>query len=137
MNIDLLIATFEYIEVHQDEFASEFYSRLSVEYPDVYYVFVLRSTDMQKQKQLLMSTTKSVVYLLKNDKQTAVQSIQELGRRHQFYGVHPSYYDRVVRVFLLTLREIMKEAWTPEKEANWAEALKIIQKTMIDAYILS
>ena len=134
MNTDLLLATYTYIEADAERFSSEFYSQLFIQSYDIYVLFCINQTDMMQQQKVLMSTLKSVLQLLKTDSYKAVETIKLLGSRHQFYGAKKEHYDVVIEVLLDTMKTFLKEAWTPEKEKAWIEALTTMKDMMLSTY---
>jgi hemoglobin-like flavoprotein len=134
VNPDLLAATVTYILPKKDEFAQEFYAQLMTRSPEAYQLFLARRTNMSQLKAALMATLVAVVSGIKNDPVTTLAQVRALGERHRAYGVPSTLYPVVADVLLDTLQAFLKEAWTPNTEHSWREALQIIQGNMLLAY---
>lgn len=136
MKPDLLIATLKYILPKKDEFSKEFYAQLFIRSQEAYNLFAGLQTNMGVQRDLLIMTLAAVVSGIKEHPYETIERIQILGQRHYQYGVSSDLYPVVSDVLLDTLKTFLKEAWTPEKEHAWREALQIIQGNMLKAYPL-
>lgn len=134
MNIDKLAASYEYIDAMGEEFALGFYGRLFTQYHETYLLFTGRNVDMAKQRKLLMATVGAVIKGIKNNSPETLNTVLQLGKRHENYGAIEIHYEIVIKIFIDTLRDIMKEAWNPPLEEDWKEALKLISDTMLSAY---
>jgi methyl-accepting chemotaxis protein len=76
--------------------------------------------DVDTQAARLMQMIDLAVGRL-GDLPALVPLLQQLGRRHQGYGVLPSHYDTVAAALLSTLGTGLGPAFTPEVKAAWVE----------------
>jgi hemoglobin-like flavoprotein len=56
--------------------------------------------------------------------------VQQLGKRHQAYGVHAAHYDTVGLALLWTLKQGLQERFTPEVQAAWTSLYTLLADTM-------
>lgn len=110
----------------KDQAADLFYARLFEEDPSLEALF---PDDMSEQKKKLMATIATVVGSL--DKlEDIVPIVEELGVRHNGYGVKPQHYDTVGSALLWTLEQGLGEAFTPDVRDAWAAAYTVLAETM-------
>lgn len=142
MNIDLLLASYDYLEPRKEAFAREFYARLFVLSPDAQALFMQRFSSrnvhyrvqMKRQEASLMATLKAVIDGIKSGNPTTLPGVQALGRRHVGYGVDTqSLYEAVGKCLIETLQDFMGVAFTPDMRASWVEAYGLLQSAMIPA----
>ena len=88
--------------------------------------------DMKEQGRKLMTMISTAVSGLSH-LDAIVPAVQELGRRHQTYGVKPKDYDTVGTALLWTLNHGLGEAFTPDVEQAWVATYGVLAKTMKDA----
>lgn len=69
------------------------------------------------------------------DLPSLVPVLQQLGRRHQGYGVRPSHYDTVGAALLSTLDTGLGPAFTPEVRAAWIEVYGAMAGVMQEAAV--
>ena len=109
--------------------ADIFYDRLFEIAPEVRPLFPEIMTD---QKKKLMQMLATAVNGLK-DLDAIVPAVQNLGARHEAYGVKEEHYDSVGAALLFTLGKGLGDDFTPEVEAAWAETYGVLAGVMIDA----
>ncbi len=109
--------------------AAMFYDRLFVLEPSLKLLF---RGDMAEQGRKLMAMIGLAVASL-DRLETIVPAVQQLGRRHATYGVHPAHYDTVASALLWTLGQGLGDAFTAPVQAAWAEAYTILATVMKDA----
>lgn len=131
MNIELLESTFEALAPQADELASRFYEKLFADHPEVKPMFT--HVDIESQKKKLVAALVLVVNNLRNP-EALVPALQEMGRRHQGYGVKPEHYPIVASTLLGVMEEMAGELWTGEVATAWTEALNTVATAMIEAY---
>jgi hemoglobin-like flavoprotein len=127
--INLVQSTWSSVVPIQDAAAEIFYDRLFTADPSLRALF---NGDMKEQKKKLMTMIGTVVNGLPRLEQI-VPAIQQLGRRHNGYGVQPAHYGTVGAALLGTLEQGLGKAFTPEVKDAWATAYGILAKTMQDA----
>jgi hemoglobin-like flavoprotein len=87
---------------------------------------------MKEQGRKLMATLKLAVKGL-DDLNKLVPVVQDLGRRHNEYGVEGKDYDTVAAALIWTLGQGLEEAFTPEVEEAWTAVYTVLADTMIAA----
>lgn len=86
--------------------------------------------DMTRQRQHLLAALATVARNL--DRTTALElPLRELGARHVAYGTRPEHYPVVRDALLAALAETAAEAWSPELDADWREALDQVAAAML------
>lgn len=66
-----------------------------------------------------------------NDSSTIVPMLTQLGARHINYGVSEVHWQALGKAFTNTLREILREDFTPEVEAAWSMAYSFMSSIMM------
>lgn len=106
-----------------------FYAKLFELDPTVKPLF---KADLDAQGAKLMKTLSFAVKGL-NNLERLVPVVQDLGKRHQGYGVLPQHYETVAAALLDTLEKGLGDAWTPETRDAWAAVYGVLSATMLDA----
>jgi hemoglobin-like flavoprotein len=128
--IQLIRTSWASVEPIADQAAILFYDRLFALDPRLERLFA--STDMAKQRKVLMQTLTVVVKSLAKLDQL-VPAIQALGRRHVGYGVEPEHYATVGAALIWTLEQGLGDAFTPETREAWTTAYGTLASVMIAA----
>jgi methyl-accepting chemotaxis protein len=128
LNLDALETSFDLVAPRGEELVEIFYARLFVAAPAVVPLFA--GTDMSKQRSKLLVT---LVLLRKSlaSLDAIVPTLRELGRRHVAYGAQPEHYPVVAEVLIAAMAEVAGDAWRPEYERAWAEALAVVAGAML------
>lgn len=106
--------------------ADIFYGRLFEIAPELRPLF---PDDMAAQKRKLMQMVTVAVSNL-HEVEAVAEAVQDLGRRHDGYGVTPPMYAQVGAALLYTLETGLGDAWTPEVAAAWQETYDLIADMM-------
>ena len=109
--------------------AELFYNKLFELDPSLKALF---KGDMKEQGRKLMATLKVAVAGLDNLKRL-VPVLQDLGRRHAGYGVKDAHYGTVAEALLWTLKQGLKDEFTPEVKDAWTAVYTVLAQTMIAA----
>ena len=112
---------------HADAVAQLFYQRLFKLDPAIERLFA--GSDMVAQRSKLIQALQRAVEGL-NDLDSLVPVLEELGRRHQSYGVEDTHYDTVGAALLWTLERGLGHAGTDEAHAAWSEAYGLLAGVM-------
>ncbi|MEO1094166.1 MAG: adenylate/guanylate cyclase domain-containing protein [Cyanobacteria bacterium J06638_28] len=128
--VDLVQASFATVKPIADQVGALFYGRLFEVRPDFRPLF--SSTDMQVQERKLVEMLAIAVEGLRNPEKI-IPSAQELGRRHQGYGVEADHYNDVGAALLWTLEQGLGDAFTPEVCQAWEAAYSFLSNVMISA----
>ncbi len=110
-----------------DAVAQLFYQRLFKLDPGIETLFV--GSDMAAQRGKLIQALQLAVAGL-DDLDSLVPVLEELGRRHQSYGVEDGHYDAVGAALLWTLERGLGQAWTREAQTAWTEAYGLLAGAM-------
>lgn len=106
-----------------------FYEKLFAMAPGVLHLF---KTDVSEQaNKLVMMLGYIVAKLPKMDE--LLPEVQRLGEKHAAYGAEPAHYEVVGQCLVATLKEGLKEAWTPEVQDAWITAYNTLKNVMIVA----
>ena len=122
-------STFDLITPIADSAAALFYSKLFELDPSLKSMF---KTDMADQRKKLMQILGVAVSSL-NNLGSIVPAVQDLGRRHVKYGVHPQHYNTVAEAILWMLEQTLGAAFTPAIKQSWTEVYTVLADTMIAA----
>lgn len=112
-----------------DTAAQLFYGKLFELDPDLRSMF---KGDMEEQGRKLMTILNTAVISL-NNIAAIVPTIQNMGKRHQGYGVKDSHYDTVGEALIWTLGAGLKDDFTEDTKTAWIEVYALVATTMKDA----
>lgn len=127
--IDLVQSTWAQVEPIADTAARLFYRRLFELAPEVRPLF---KTSISEQGDKLMKTIAvAVASLHKLD--DIVPIVEEMGRRHDDYGVEPVHYEIVADALLWTLQQTLGDVFTDETREAWAETYWTLASVMLAA----
>ncbi len=107
--------------------ADLFYNRLFELDPSLRSLF---SGDMTEQGKKLMSVIAVAVNALDN-LEAIIPVIQDMGRRHEDYGVKPEQYQTVGSALLWTLEQGLGEAFTASVKEAWTKVYGLLAETML------
>ena len=125
----LVQETFALVEPIADNAAQLFYGRLFETTPEVRHLF---KNDMAEQRRKLMAVLKIAVAGL-DDPEKLIPVVQQLGIRHNSYGVEEGHYASVAGALLWTLEQGLGEAFTPEVAQAWGAVYGLLSSIMIEA----
>jgi hemoglobin-like flavoprotein len=114
-----------------DSAIAQFYNRLFEIDPTARALF--RATDMPEQRRKVIEAL-SLALQSVDDLKALTPTLEELGRRHQRYGVTVAHYDSVGQALLWTLQQGLGAAWTPAMAAAWTELFGQLSGVMKRAY---
>lgn len=112
----------------QEAAAEMFYERLFTENPEVKPYF---QGDMSEQGRKLMAMISTAVNSL-DRLEDLVKPLKRAGKAHAGYGVREEDYDKVGAAFLWTLKQGLKEGFTPEIKDAWTVTYLTVAGVMID-----
>lgn len=127
--IELVQTTWAKVAPSATQVAVLFYDRLFEIAPEVKPLF---KGDMTEQGQKLMQMLAVAVNGLPQLDQI-VPAVQEMGVRHNDYGVAPEHYDSVGAALLWTLEQGLGDDFTPEVKAAWTDTYVTLATVMKDA----
>jgi len=131
MSLDLaaLETSFDLIAPRGDELMDAFYARLFAAAPAVKPLFA--GTDLRRQKAMLLSTLVLLRKSLRN-LDAIVPKLHALGARHVAYGARPEHYPVVGQALIGAMAEIAGDAWRPEYELAWLDAVAVVADVMLE-----
>ena len=129
MDPQLLKDNFAQVAKHGDDVAAYFYADLFERDPALRRMF---PAAMDKQREMLLAALSHIVSVA-DDLGELVPFLQDLGRRHQGYGVTEDQYPTVGASLISTLRYFSGPAWDASVENNWAEAYTVVSQVMREA----
>ena len=125
--LNTLESSFDLIAPRREELVEDFYASLFQTAPAVQPLF---SSDMRRQKAMLLSALVLVRKSLR-DLDGLLPTLRALGARHVAYGAKPEHYPVVATTLVGSMSRIAGDAWTPEIEQAWSDALGVIASVMI------
>jgi nitric oxide dioxygenase len=125
--IELVQESFALVDPIADDAAGLFYSKLFEIDPSTQRLF---KGDMADQGRKLMGVLKTAISSLDKFDQL-VPVLKIMGQRHLTYGVEFKHYESVAKALLWTLKEGLKDAFTPETEQAWAKAYTALAEVMM------
>lgn len=131
LDVETLESSFELLAPEADHMLTEFYSNLFNDYPALKPLFE-NTTPAQQVEKLKQALVLTINHLRKPD--TLVPVIQDLGARHQKYGVVAEDYQAVASTLLGVMKQFAGRKWTAKVNKAWEQALTLIAETMLGAY---
>jgi hemoglobin-like flavoprotein len=125
--VELVQSTFKQVAPISDVAAELFYGRLFELDPSLRALF---HNDMKTQGRALMGMLNVAVHGL-NRLDTIAPAVEDLGHRHEGYGVATKDYQTVGEALLWTLEKGLGDSFTPEVKEAWAETYGILATTAI------
>lgn len=123
--ITLVKSSFAKIASEVDAVAGLFYGRLFTLDPSLKSMF---KADITEQGRKLMQIIAFAVHSL-GDLNALVPHVQALGQRHITYGVTPDHYVTVGDALIWTLRQGLRDDFTPEVEDAWIAVYTLLVAT--------
>jgi len=109
--------------------AARFYTSLFEEHPHLEHLF--SNADMPEQRTKLIQSLSTVIKFL--DQPGKLQSVlEDLGRRHNDYGVTADDYEPVGATLISVLAEFAGEHWNEDLEQAWTDAIQSVASIMIN-----
>ena len=124
--IKLIQYSFKTLTSKSKKVGEKFYKRLFEINPEVSKLF---KGDMKEQAGHLMRMVKTVVEGL-NNPQIIVPAIQDLGRRHQEYGVESDQYKMFGECLISTIEEEMKNDFNTATKKAWEKLYNVLADEM-------
>jgi hemoglobin-like flavoprotein len=124
--IKLIQYSFTTLTLKSKKVGEKFYKRLFEKNPDISKLF---TGDMKEQAGALMRMVKTVVEGL-NHPGIIIPAIQDLGRRHNEYGVTPGQYKIFGECLISTIEEEMKNDFNSATKKAWEKLYKILADEM-------
>jgi hemoglobin-like flavoprotein len=127
--IRLIQASFGALRSRADELGQLFYGRLFEKHAELRPMF---AADIEPQARKLVGVLAIVVASL-DRLPTILPVVEDLGRRHDAYGVKPQHYDRVGETLIWTLDRMLGETFTSDVRQAWIAAYTTLAEVMIAA----
>jgi hemoglobin-like flavoprotein len=124
--IKLIQYSFNTLTAKSKKVGEKFYKRLFESNPDFSKLF---KGDMKEQAGALMRMVKTVVEGL-NHPQIIIPAIQDLGRRHNEYGVTPEQYKIFGECLISTIEEEMANDFNSATKKAWQKLYDILANEM-------
>lgn len=124
--VEIVQSTWALVVPIKDEAAAMFYGKLFEMDPSLSALF---KGDMKEQGRKLMAMITTAVNSLTR-LEALVPAVQQLGKRHQSYGVVDAHYATVGGALLWTLEAGLGSAFTPEVKEAWATTYGVLADTM-------
>jgi hemoglobin-like flavoprotein len=129
MDAQRLKDNFAQVAGHGMEVADYFYADLFQSNPSYRTLF---PASMARQQKVLLEALAQIVAWVDNTEEL-VPYLQQLGRRHQGFGVGAEHYPEVGSSLIATLRYFSGDSWSPELEKDWAAAYGVVSEVMLKA----
>lgn len=119
LNAPLLRSSFNLVVERQPKLVHRFYEILFERYPQAKPLFG-RNAPAKQEEMLTGALVAAMDHL--EDAPWLTNTLGELGRKHDDYGVTREMYDWVGASLLATLAEVAGKDWTPQLEGAWTDA---------------
>jgi hemoglobin-like flavoprotein len=127
--IRLIQESFGVLRPRADELGQLFYGRLFEKHPGLRPMF---AADIEPQARKLVSVLAIVVASL-DRLPTILPVVEDLGRRHDAYGVEPQHYDQVGETLIWTLDRMLGQTFSSDVRQAWIAAYATLSEVMIAA----
>ena len=127
--IELVQDSFKLVTPIIESATAMFYDRLFKLDPSLRPMF---KDSLEEQSRKLAHVLTIVVKGLSRPEQI-LGAVQELGRRHQAYGVQPEHYETVGAALLWTLEAGLGDAFSADVREAWTSSYRFLSTTMQQA----
>lgn len=134
--VELVQVSFQKVIPIADLAMKIFYEKLFTINPKLKSYFPADEVQMGQQRNKLRDMLAVAVSNLSKP-EVLFPVLENLGRRHQTYGVEASHYDEVGQALISTLEVGLGEEFTLEVKKAWISVYGLISKTMIEASLSS
>lgn len=86
------------------------------------------------QAKYMIQMLDTALQMLGPDIELLTEINHDLGTRHVRYGVTPAMYEYMGESLIFTLRKVLKEDFTPEREVSWKDIYGELVKDILSAY---
>jgi hemoglobin-like flavoprotein len=124
--IKLIQYSFKTLTAKSKKVGEKFYKHLFESNPEMANLF---SGDMKEQAGALMRMVKTVVEGL-NNPEIIIPAIQDLGRRHNEYGVAPEQYKNFGECLISTIEKEMGNDFNSATKKAWEKLYDILADEM-------
>lgn len=108
-----------------------FYDRLFALEPPLRPLF---PGDLQRQGEKFVETLGAMIRALEQEQTTdAASALQQLGQRHEEYGVQPRHYDTLREALLWALAQILGEDFDEDVAVAWCNVYNHTARAMHEA----
>jgi hemoglobin-like flavoprotein len=125
--VQVLRQTFDQIEKSGGEVVDLFYANLFAIEPDLKKMF---SSSQARQSRKFLSSLRVIVHSL-DVPEKSIEVLEQLGARHQSYGVKAEHYDLAGKVLIQTLAEFFGDRFTPVVREAWSAGFGLIAAVMV------
>ena len=125
----LLRESFALVADDSDRVVSHFYALVFTEYPALRDMF---PPMMDAHRDRMFQALVRIVHQAEHCDGLAAY-LRQLGREHRKFGARPEHYDMVWRCLVSALKRYAGTAWTPDMDAAWLAAYRLIAGKMIEA----
>ncbi|MDH5181676.1 MAG: globin domain-containing protein, partial [Gammaproteobacteria bacterium] len=132
LNVAALKQSFAALTPWAGDVVEKFYTDLFKQFPGVQPLFA--GTTQAEQEKKLLAALKLVINNLE-DVDSLARALTALGGKHQGYGALPEHYPAVAQTLIGAMQEFAGEVWTAEVATAWEDALNVVAKVMLDAYV--
>ncbi|KAK9454805.1 globin-like protein, partial [Dipodascopsis uninucleata] len=110
-------------------FYNQFYENLFAARPDLEFMF----PDINRQSAAIGGVFSAALAMLENI-DALDQTLDRLGRRHAYVmGIEPEHFEVLEMALFQTLRDRMREKFTPQIELTWSKIFTYMASKMIAA----
>jgi len=127
LNVALLRSSFDLVIERQPQLTARFYQILFARHPQVRPLFGRETT---AQAHMLQQALVAVLEHVE-DANWLTETLGAMGRKHVDYGVTEEMYGWVTESLLAAIGEAAGDAFSPEVEGAWRDALNAVSSLMI------
>jgi len=126
-----LVKGYELVHTSINTIASDFYTALFSQYPEVMPLFENTTSEMQSIK--LAAALNLLSENIHNETVLTI-TLTEMGKRHQNYGALPAHYSIVADLLLASCKQNIGRSWTKAINSAWMSLLTGAADMMCSAY---
>lgn len=129
--IEIIKSTVPVLEVHGEEITRTFYSRMFEAHPELLNIFNHANQKQGRQQKALANTVYAAAKYI-DQLETILPAVVQIAHKHRSLGILPEHYPIVGEYLLLAIKEVLKDAATPEIIQAWADAYQVIADVFIE-----
>ncbi|MBY8913141.1 NO-inducible flavohemoprotein [Bacillus sp. YC2] len=128
--IEIIKSTVPVLEKHGEEITGRFYDLLFQNHPELLNIF--NQTNQKKKTQRTALANAVIAAAANIDRlENIIPVVKQISHKHRSIGIKPEHYPIVGKYLLIAIKDVLKDAATPDIMQAWEEAYGVIANAFI------
>jgi hemoglobin-like flavoprotein len=92
---------------------------------------LLQNQSFKRHSTFLLTMIHKTVNILGDDNDQLTKVLTDLGKKHVTYGVKADYFPFMTKSLVVTMKEILKDDFTPADQQAWEDVLAVLIADMV------